>query len=173
MLARSEAPKLIEAYRALHQQGRFAGYSIGPYIDRIAELVRESGASTMLDYGCGKGLQYSERGWHAAWGFMPTLYDPAVPGLDTKPLMPFDAVVCIDVLEHVPEDEIDAVIAELARLARLLCFVTVCCRPAKKAKCLPDGRNVHVTLKPREWWFEKLAAGSFAERTDLYLAITP
>ena len=62
----------------------------------------------------------------------------------------FDAVVCTDVLEHVPIEELDGVIADLVGYARLWCFISVCCRRAQAGhKRLPGGRNVHVTIRPR------------------------
>src|SRR6185436_7103952 len=36
----------------------FAGSSIIPQLPKIKLLVAEHGARTLLDYGCGKGLQY-------------------------------------------------------------------------------------------------------------------
>ena len=34
-------------------------------------------------------------------------------------------------------------------------FLSIACRPAKR-KRLPDGRDVHVTIKPPKWWDAKL-----------------
>ena len=75
---------------------------------------------------------------------MPTLYDPAVQGIDVKPEGQFDGVMCTDVLEHIPEDELDTVIADLAGYAKQWAFIAVCCRPAKKTfprwnECPCDG----------------------------------
>lgn len=163
---------LIPAYRTLHAAGRFPGFSIESYVERIAELVRESGAQSLLDYGCGAGKQYTEKRWHEAWGIMPTLYDPAVPLFHVKPIGQFDGVITTDVLEHVPEDELAGVISDLVRLSRLWCFVSVCCRPAKPNKNLPDGRNAHVTIRPRAWWLERLFA-AFDGHAEVNVAFTP
>ena len=164
---------LIPAYRELHRQGKFPGTSIGPYVERIAELVRESGAQTLLDYGCGGGEQYTKHRWHEAWGIMPTIYDPAVPEFALLPYGQFDGVISTDVLEHVPEDELDTVIGDLVRLSRLWCFVSVCCRPARPNKNLPGGRNAHVTLRPQEWWLERLFAAFQGSDADVHVAFTP
>jgi hypothetical protein len=171
-LANAAMHSLIPAYRELHRKGKFPGFSVGPYVERIGELVRGYGARTLLDYGCGAGKQYTERRWHEAWGgLMPTLYDPGTEMFHVKPTGQFDGVLATDVLEHIPEDELDGVIADLAGYARLWCFVSVCCRPAKKNKDLPCG-NAHVTIKSAGWWETRLRP-AFEPPTELYLAITP
>lgn len=167
-----DAGSLIPAYRELHAKGKFPGFSVRPYLAQIAELVMSSGAKTLLDYGCGEGKQYSEECWHVLWNIHPVLYDPAVPQFAKKPSGSFDGTICTDVLEHVPEDELDAVIQDLVRFSRLWCFVSVCCRPAKANKNLPDGRNAHVTIKPESWWQMRLAI-AFAHRAALHLEFTP
>jgi hypothetical protein len=163
---------LIPAYVNLHRAGKFPGYSIEPYIPKITRLVRESGAKTLLDYGCGAGKQYTEKRWHEAWGIMPALYDPAVAAFSYPRFSQFDGVICTDVLEHVPEDELDAVICDLARLSRMWCFISVCCRPAKSNKNLPDGRNAHVTIRKPDWWWATLRT-AFDRRAKLYMEFTP
>lgn len=146
---------LIDQYREMHANAHFSGVSIYAYCDEIEELVKTSGAKTLLDYGSGKGRQYVEGRIHELWGgIMPTLYDPAVAGIDTPPDGQFDGVFCIDVLEHIPEDELDATLGEINGYARKWAFFSICCEPAKK--CLPDGRNVHVTLRPEGWWNKRI-----------------
>ena len=159
---------LIPAYQSLHREGKFPGYSMCAYIPQITELVMASGAKNLLDYGCGAGKQYTEECYHVFWGILPTLYDPGVPELSKIPAGRFDGVICTDCLEHVPEEELDDVIADLAAYSRLWCFVSVCCRKSKK--WLPDGRNAHVTIMPHEWWRGKLEAALGAR---LHLEFTP
>lgn len=162
---------LIPAYAALHARGMFPGMSMRRYVIRITELVMESGAKTLLDYGCGAGKQYTEECYHVFWNIMPTLYDPAVPKFSNRPRGQFDGVICTDVLEHVPIDELGEVIADLVGYARLWSFIAVCCRPSD-SKRLPDGRDVHVTIRPQEWWCTTLGA-AFDGRAALHLEFTP
>jgi hypothetical protein len=167
------AHSLIPAYRGLHAQGKFPGYSIEPYVPRIAELIRSTEPTSLLDYGCGEGKQYTLRRVHDAWGgMMPTLYDPGVPRLDSRPTGQFDATISTDVLEHVPEAELDAVIADIAEYTRIWAFISVCCRPAKSNKWLPGGRNVHVTVKPKAWWVDRLV-NQWPDRANLFIDFTP
>ena len=87
-------------------------------------------------------------------GILPTLYDPAVDEFSAKPRGKFDGVICTDVAEHVPEDEVDVFLSDVFSHARKFVFITICTRPAKKL--LPDGRNCHLTVKPATWWLRTI-----------------
>jgi hypothetical protein len=154
--------RLIPQYREIHQGKRYRGGStLRKHTADIAKLVREIPTATILDYGCGKGMQYTEDRLHEAWGgILPTLYDPGVPGIDDLPLETFDGVICTGVLEHIPRDELDQAFANLAGYARKWAFISVGCSPAHKR--LPNGQNAHVTLQPEVWWLERLH-GAFGD----------
>ena len=145
---------VISQYREMHDKGHFPGHSVERHVHTIADLIEETGARNLLDYGCGKGFQYAENMIHFEWGIMPTLYDPAVPGIDKKPDRKFDGVICSDVAEHIPEQELDDFLADVFSFAEKFVFFSICCRPAKKL--LPDGRNCHLTVRDQEWWRERI-----------------
>jgi hypothetical protein len=150
---------LIPAYRKLAEtaDGNFQGLSIINHTRSIGTLIRQVNARTLLDFGCGRGDAYrSPHKIHHQWGIprqFVTLYDPAFYRMDTIPTGSFDIVVCSDVLEHIPEDEVDEFIARLFSHAKKAVWASVCCRPAKKF--FPDTEvNLHVTQKPYDWWRE-------------------
>lgn len=149
----------LSAYVEMHKKGHFPGHSTEKNSEIIKGLIEKYGAKTLLDYGCGKGAQYTELKLHEAWGVpMPRLYDPAVPGLD-KPIggfESFDGVICNDVLEHLEGEELRAAIFNATLRAVKFCFFSIAMFPAKKT--LPDGRNAHVTLQSRDWWTGVLMA---------------
>lgn len=156
--------RLIPLYQEMHRR-RDTNYRGGSTLKRhvaaISRLVEEMPTATILDYGCGKGHQYTEDGLHEAWGgIMPTLFDPGVPGIDELPEGTFDGVLCTGVLEHIPRREIGEAIGNLVRYTRKWAFISIGCIPAHKK--LPNGGNAHVTLKPEEWWLEQLQ-GAFGE----------
>lgn len=166
---------LIEEYRKLHAQGKFLGLSVLKFADEIGELIRQHNVKTVLDYGSGQGHQYMPpHSLQEKWGVDVTMYDPAVDGLDVLPKETFGAVICTDVLEHVPESVVPALLASVFSRATKFVFLTVCCRPAKKT--FPDGTNVHVTVKARGWWEEKAAAAALGRSSPpmpVYLRETP
>jgi len=144
--------KYLAEYQLLHKQKLFKGMSILNHVPDIAELVSQHGGHHILDYWCGLGWQYTHERVHRVWDReIPTLYDPAVRDYSIKPIGQFDGVICTDVLEHVPENELDAMLREIAGFAKTWVFLSVCCRPSRFIK-FSDGTNVHVTIHPFEWW---------------------
>jgi hypothetical protein len=79
-------------------------------------------------------------------------YDPCYAPYSELPRGTFDAVVCTDVLEHCPEEDIAWIVAELFSYARRFVFANVASFPASKR--LPNGENAHCTIRPPEWWEE-------------------
>lgn len=147
-------------YRAMAEQGEnFHGLSIVQHRDQIKRLIEKHGASTLLDFGCGRGDAY----WiphylHRYWGVpRPELYDPSFDSHDKLPMTghQFDGVLCSDVLEHIPAEDVDEFIAGLFGYAKKFVWASVCCRAAKKT--FPDGTNLHVTIQPLGWWKRRFA----------------
>lgn len=169
---------LLSEYRQLHTQGAvsqglspdetFPGQSLPEHAPAIRQLIEQTGAASLIDYGCGKGLQYQWRdlimpdgtiasSLSAYWGEPSlVLFDPGYPPLSTRPDGPADGLVCTDVLEHCPEEDMAWIVDEMFSLARHFVFANVASYPA--AKTLPSGANVHCTIRPPQWW-EGIVAG--------------
>lgn len=152
---------LVPIYRELAADGlQFRGLSILTHRATIQKLVRRHGAQRLLDYGSGAGDAWRSphrlhKDLRLHWWDV-VLYDPAFPEHEEEPTGMFDGVLCSDVLEHVPEGELDAMIERLYSHARRFLWASVCCRLAKKK--FPDGTNMHVTIHKLPWWrdlFEK------------------
>ena len=175
-----DRPDALDRYIALNREFHarrrtFAGRSAFKYADRIKALVAAHGCRTMLDYGCGKGQQYVEpvpgtdtplRQYLGV--SRAQLYDPAVDRYATRPKGVFDLVICTDVLEHVPEEAVMWVIADLFGYASKAVFAAISTRPAKR-KRLSTGENVHVTVKPAAWWtvrFDQAAKAGVATHLE-------
>jgi hypothetical protein len=170
--------ELTEAYQRLHAEGErflniaprdtFPGLSLPAQAKRVKRLIMATGAANLLDYGSGKGRQYDLREFRAEdgqrydgiqdyWGVdFIHCYDPGYGPFNALPDRRFDGVICTDVLEHCPEEDIAWILEELFGYATRFVFATVACYPATKR--LPSGENAHVTIRPPEWWQERLAA---------------
>ena len=161
---------LLDQYRSLHTEGEkrlgmppakvFPGQSLFAQMHRIKQMIGLTGAHSILDYGCGKGMQYNPLTRPFAglavgetvmdyWDVDNVhCYDPCVETFNTLPEGKFDGVISTDVLEHCPEEDIPWIIDEIFSYAKLFVFANVACYPAKKH--LPDGENAHCTIKLRE-----------------------
>jgi hypothetical protein len=170
--------RLVELYREMHLRGEllrgipaeqtFPGKSLIPQMHHVRRLVADSGARSILDYGSGKGMQYrpmplAENGaqrWQSVqeyWNVERVVcYDPAYVPFSRLPSGRFDGVVCTDVLEHCPEDDLAWIVAELFSFATRFVFAAVACHPA--AKRLPNGENAHCTVQAPEYWQEIFAS---------------
>ena len=141
---------LIEQYRQMHREGAYGSTSIkkAPY---ILPYIRMLDARTVIDYGCGQSTLADLVSAHC--GAKVTRYDPGLPGYDRRPSGTFDLLLNIDVLEHVPEEEVDGVIADMASLSsRAIIIIDT----RRAATTLSDGRNAHLTLRAADWWSERL-----------------
>jgi hypothetical protein len=132
------------------------------HADVVARLVAETAPRSLLDYGSGKGYQYLSRRIHEKWGgLLPYCYDVGVRQLSRRPQGTFDGVLCCDMLEHIEEGDLDEVLGDVFSFAsvreppaRSFVFAAINCGPSHKK--LPDGRGVHLTVKPPAWWRGKI-----------------
>jgi len=85
---------------------------------------------------------------------MPFLYDPYRPEYAERPPFNFDLVICTDVMEHIPEEDVQDVLDDIFDHADKGVFLTIAQFPAKKT--LPNGENAHCTLESSEWWNERI-----------------
>ena len=164
--------RLLELYREMHVRGEalkrlppertFPGASLLPQAHHIRRLIAQSGSRSILDYGSGKGMQYrpmplkGESSWdsvQAYWGVERiACYDPAYEPFNRLPEERFDGVICTDVLEHCPEQDLPWIVDELFAHAAKFVFASVACHPAVKR--LPNGENAHCTVRPPAFWDE-------------------
>jgi hypothetical protein len=172
--------ELVTMYRQMHDHGdasnniapvmMFSGHSMPGNAPKIKQHIERTGAKTLLDYGCGKGLQYQVNNInipgvgvvHSMREYLGnpilTLFDAGYQPYSNIPTGTFDGVICTDVLEHIPEDDIGWVLDELFGYADKFLYANIACYPAKKT--MPNGENAHCTVKPPVWWGERIRAAS-------------
>ena len=150
---------ISDDYRAqqkhLHDTTEY-GVDSAAFAPLVSKLIEQHGVKELLDYGAGSRLTLirtiSEKHLcKAPFKYHP--YEPAIE-LHSKTPDPREMVVCLDVLEHVEPDCLDAVLNDLKRVTLRLGLFSVHCGPA--GKVLPDGRNAHLIQEPPEWWLPKI-----------------
>jgi hypothetical protein len=162
--------ELLNMYATMHEEGRpetghtaketFSGISLVEHVEPVARLIRETDATSLLDFGAGKGRMYEDDPAHEAggrhklmkdWpGVAVTCYDPGYEPFSGPYEGHYDGVITTDVLEHIPEEDIAWVLDDLFAQAQKFVYAVAACYPAKKK--MPDGSNAHCTQQPPSWW---------------------
>jgi hypothetical protein len=181
--------ELLAEYQQMHAHGEqarhippaqtYAGISLPRHAVSIKMLIDKFKARTLLDYGSGKGLQYGPMNVQLPDGTKyPSIplywrieelycYDPGHEPFNTLPSGKYDGVICTDVLEHCPEDDIPWIVGELFSHARHFLFANVACYPAMAH--LNNGENAHCTIRDQAWWKNVIAGVAQAHSQVRYI----
>jgi FkbM family methyltransferase len=137
----------IELNRKLHEDNPSYGMGGSKYVNTVLELSKANKTTSILDYGCGKGMLAK------GLPFPIWEYDPAVLGKTTVP-KPADIVVCTDVLEHIEQDKLMIVLQDLKRCVKQVGYFVISTR--KAVKTYANGENAHLIVQGKDWWEKKL-----------------
>lgn len=141
---------LISNYTHFHTSG---AYGVGgKHLPTVLPHILELSPDSIVDYGAGRSLIAEAIARKAGIGRVAR-FEPSLPGLDRKPDGVFALLVSFDVLEHVPEEEMDSVLHEMSTMCKNALLI-IDTRPAKAL--LADGRNAHVSLHDEAWWLKRL-----------------
>jgi len=164
-----EKLKYKHAYKAVNYEMRkFRLKYFIQWADEIAPMFTTGDKHGMtwdsvLDVGCGRAQaidMLKKRGAKKIQGidFIPELKRPDVSIIDGAHSLPFDdnqfdLVMCLDVAEHLIEEEVIPVFKELFRVAKKAIRLEISHR-----KDVGDGPHghLHITVYPREWWINNI-----------------
>ena len=135
------------------QSVNWAGYGSYQYIDQLRLMVKQYNCKTMLDYGCGKGLQYTDKNNFAdRIGIEQyALHDPAYKPYAVLPPGTWDLVICLDVLPFIPESNIDEVLELMLSCCNKICVI------ALQEISIVNSKKPFICIKDQAWWQEKLS----------------
>ena len=149
---RTISENYVVEQKRLHQNPAYGVASVAA-APLVAAVIAKLGVRTVSDYGAGKQRLYKALvSGGTDVDYFP--YDPAYP--EYGPPIPAELVTCIDVLEHVEPECLEAVLQELLSLMRGYGFFTIHTGPAIKE--LSDGRNAHLIQQPASWWLQQLGS---------------
>lgn len=137
----------IEEGKKFHLENKsWTGFDTIKYQKQIKDLVVYYNAKTILDYGCGKGSQYSEKliydetlglqTFDEFLGVEVYKYDPCVAEFSKLPDagIKFDGVICSQVLGSIPHGDLDWVAKELESFTDKFCFIGLNYQKKPKSK---------------------------------------
>ena len=147
----------------------FDGAGIRMIYDELEYELDKRGAGTILDFGCGSAVHWHldvpipglKEKWTATQYFGPRLrgfyrYDPAHPLYNVKPDGTFDIIMCTEVLEHVPMEEMHDLLTEMKSYLKPDGAVIFTVPQGPSSNSFPDGENLHVTLMSTKEWYALL-----------------
>jgi SAM-dependent methyltransferase len=182
----AQSDPLAEAERAKYEQvwkfDQYRNYSPGAdALDRLPLLdaLRDHEVHTILDAGCGSGklmwrLMQDHPGEFEVHGFDITdnCLDACFAEIKDRVLtigclwnpddfkQVYDAVICADVMEHIPTDRVPDVLSNLYKSTRRLAFFSIA---VIKDVFGPQliGEALHLTVQKPEWWLARLGEAGF------------
>jgi hypothetical protein len=161
---------LLDA-RNQHHGNVCTGTFLRPHFPYITEIVDRLGVKSILDYGCGKGVQYkwiipdTGRTLEQAWGCEVFKYDPAYQPFEKEPRGRFDLVLCTHTLGMIPIPDHPWVIDRLYRFARKALYIAERLDPPRKVVGDPAQRPAKLGWGMSEWQADVQRPGSTIEVT--------
>ena len=72
----------------------------------------------------------------------------------------YDAIICTDVLEHIPTKYISSVLKNLHDNTNKICYLAIALFPDKFGNKIL-GKPLHLTVKKPNWWVDKIIHSGF------------
>jgi SAM-dependent methyltransferase len=146
---------------------------------KIIDILRNCGAKTVLDAGCGTGKlmrvlmeecsdEFSVQGFDIAENCLDPFFDNIKNDILTVGVLwdekdfnrKYDAIICTDVLEHIPTEKVKLVLENFYRCTKIFCYFSIA--------LLPDGfgpkiigQHLHLTVKESDWWITQIKEAGF------------
>lgn len=169
--------QLLSFYSLMHREGvwrrrneevvkysameTFRGRGLFKHAKTICKLTHAMSTKTVLDFGSGKGEQYTDDVFqngkriadslHQYWDVQNiTCYDPAITDDKSALSRKYDGVIATNVLDLIPEEDLEWQVDQLFECANKFVFCNVMDFPSQTF--LPNGENARVSRKSSIWW---------------------
>ena len=175
--AMAEPPEMTEdeKYRAMWEHDAYRNVSPGEgFAETFVEVCKPRKDQLVIDFGCGTGRGGTRI--HELVGCDVILTDLADNCRDADVTLPFvvsdlskpmslsgDIGYCTDVMEHIPPDDVQAVIDNIMACVPQAFFKIAMFHDQMGALI---GQALHLSVFPLEWWAEKFAAYEIAHASE-------
>ncbi len=181
---RTASDAWLARHRDTHARHPEFGTHRHPYlvntVHALADAATGDEKPSLLDYGCGKGVFLREMERSGRFRFVRG-FDPVRPAFQARPSQRYDIVLCLDVLDQVETEFVDAVIADVAQFTGgTAIFDVITVQVAALAHLAPRpasawweaiGRQMRILdCTIREASAEELENGACPERTIVVAA---
>ncbi len=166
-----------EKYEKVWTFDRYRDFSPGLEAAKRLQLVRhlhDHQVRSVLDAGCGSGKlmrwlmtdhaeDFAVHGFDISANCLDSWFDDLKHEVLTVGCLwdaadfavHYDAIICTDVLEHIPTKHIPAVLANFRRCANNLCFLSIALFADQFGPELIQ-EPLHLTVNPPQWWLQQL-----------------
>jgi len=168
-VATSDVPAEIKERDKYENIWTFGDYrTVSPglrYVDEAIDHMAPEPGSSIADFGCGTGRCTK---WFADRGYMAVGVDIASncleedvpfvqsPLWDAEKLPNVDYGFTTDVMEHIPTDKVEDTLRAIHGACAKGCYLNIDTIPDSFGVFI--GQTLHMTVRPAEWWTEKLRA---------------
>lgn len=171
-----------EKYTIMWKRDEYRQYSPGESSVKnlpITNLLRKCGAKTVLDAGCGSGKlmralieecgnEFSVHGFDIAENCLDPYFDEIKNDILTVGVLwnkedfnkEYDAIICCDVLEHIPTEKVGLVLENFCRCTKLLCYLSIALQQDYFGPKI-IGKPLHLTVKEPDWWLLEIEKAGF------------
>lgn len=171
-----------EKYRRIWGHDDYRTYSPGQALLEqldVVNFLRQCGVRSILDAGCGSGKasrhimtrhsgEFDVSGFDIADNCLDSFFDPIKDRYLTVGCLwnradfksTYDAVICTDVMEHIPKEKVAPTLANLRDVARKAAFFGIHLQPDNFGPAVL-GEPLHLTVEPPSWWLERIAEAGF------------
>ena len=172
-----------EKYESVWKHDNYRTFSPGEVsVDKVKliDLLRQHGVKTVLDAGCGSGKlmhklvvecgdEFDVHGFDIAENCLDAYFDNIKDEILTTGCLwnsndfnkEYDAIVCTDVLEHIPTEHVPAVLDNIYKCTKKFCYLAIALFPDHFGQAIL-GEPLHLTVKDPEWWNDQLVRAGFS-----------
>ena len=176
-----DSEEIKEKYRFVWTIDEYRDFSPGEHaVDKVGliDLLRKRDVKTVLDAGCGSGKlmrklieecgnEFVVHGFDIAENCLDSYFDDKDDILTVGVLWDstdfyktYDAIICTDVLEHIPTEKMASVLSNFYSCTRRFCYLAIALFPDGFGPKLL-GESLHLTVKEPGWWLEQIKNAGF------------